>query len=458
MIRLFSVFIPTTILGLLLSDILLVSAVFAVACYFTVESGLYLFLLAEAGLERLLVVLASIMLGLHFNDFYATTRIPSRLLIYQQVSLTIGTTLLLQAAIAYLNVSWRMPRKAMLLGSGACLVLLPAWRIFYSKVILRILGAERVLLVGSSPALTKLGLHMLEHPEVGLLPVGIVCQAPAPADFAHLGSLGQLSQILAEHKPSRLIVGLEPQEEQNLQGLFEARQQGILVEDVAKLYESILGRVCLSRLRPEDVAVGNELQPPSRNYLIHNLYSFLIGLIGLTLAAPIMLLVALAVRISSPGPILFRQTRVGLNNATFTLYKFRSMYQDAEARTGAVWAQANDPRVTPVGRWLRSLRLDELPQLFNVLRGEMAIVGPRPERPEFVKPLAEKIPFYLHRHLVKPGITGWAQINYRYGNTIEDTVVKLEYDLYYIRHMSLSLDLLIMFHTVKTMLLTRGAY
>ena len=167
---------------------------------------------------------------------------------------------------------------------------------------------------------------------------------------------------------------------------------------------------------------------------------------------------ALLVRVTSPGPVLFRQTRIGVHDRAFTLYKFRSMRVDAEAATGAVWATKDDPRVTAVGRWLRLLRLDELPQLFNVLRGEMSIVGPRPERPEFVRTLSEQIPYYRQRHCVKPGITGWAQINYKYGNTIEDTITKLEYDLYYIKNMSLSLDAYMIFHTMKTMLLFRGAH
>jgi lipopolysaccharide/colanic/teichoic acid biosynthesis glycosyltransferase len=148
---------------------------------------------------------------------------------------------------------------------------------------------------------------------------------------------------------------------------------------------------------------------------------------------------------------------VGLLGSTFVLYKFRSMYVDAEDRTGAVWAVRDDPRITPLGRWLRRLRLDELPQFFNVLRGEMSIVGPRPERPEFVRTLAEQIPFYRQRHCIKPGITGWAQINHKYGDTIEDSVRKLEFDLYYIKNLSLALDAYIIFHTGKTMLLSRGA-
>ena len=170
-----------------------------------------------------------------------------------------------------------------------------------------------------------------------------------------------------------------------------------------------------------------------------------------------MLITALAVKLFSGGPVLYRQKRVGMDEVPFTLYKFRSMRVDAEDGTGAVWAMKDDPRVTSVGRIIRKIRFDELPQLFNVLQGEMSIVGPRPERPEFVKTLAEKIPFYRQRHAIRPGITGWAQINYKYGDTLEDAVAKLEYDLYYIKNMSWSLDSYIIFHTVKAMLLSRGA-
>jgi exopolysaccharide biosynthesis polyprenyl glycosylphosphotransferase len=179
--------------------------------------------------------------------------------------------------------------------------------------------------------------------------------------------------------------------------------------------------------------------------------------VGIVLALPFMLLTALAVRLSSPGPVLYRQTRVRMDGVPFTLYKFRSMRQDAEATTGAVWAAKDDPRVTPVGRVIRRIRFDELPQLFNVLKGEMSIVGPRPERPEFVKALSEQIPYYRQRHCVRPGITGWAQINYKYGDTLEDTITKLEFDLYYIKNMTMGLDAYVIFHTIKAMLLSRGA-
>jgi lipopolysaccharide/colanic/teichoic acid biosynthesis glycosyltransferase len=170
-----------------------------------------------------------------------------------------------------------------------------------------------------------------------------------------------------------------------------------------------------------------------------------------------MLLVGVAIRIASPGPALYHQERVGRDGRLFTVHKFRSMCLDAEAGTGAVWASPDDPRITPLGRVLRRTRLDELPQLWNVIRGDMSFVGPRPERPEFVRRLTEEIPYYGQRHIVRPGLTGWAQVRYTYGASVEDALMKLQYDLYYIKNLSLALDLFILFSTVKTVLLRRGA-
>jgi exopolysaccharide biosynthesis polyprenyl glycosylphosphotransferase len=215
--------------------------------------------------------------------------------------------------------------------------------------------------------------------------------------------------------------------------------------------------VSLKELRPSQLIYSGELGPQRQTLSYQRVFNLLAATVGIVLASPLVLITALAVRLSSSGPVLYRQLRVGLDGHPFTVYKFRSMRANAEAATGAVWASRNDPRITPVGRIIRKIRFDELPQLFNVLKGEMSLVGPRPERPEFVKALSERIPYYRQRHYVRPGITGWAQINHKYGDTLEDTVTKLEYDLYYIKNMSISLDAYIVFHTLKTMLLSRGA-
>jgi exopolysaccharide biosynthesis polyprenyl glycosylphosphotransferase len=187
------------------------------------------------------------------------------------------------------------------------------------------------------------------------------------------------------------------------------------------------------------------------------LASIVVSIIGLVLTLPLLPFVALAIKLTSPGRLLYHQKRVGRNDAIFYCHKFRTMRADAEADTGPTWADDQDPRITSVGRFLRMTRLDEIPQLWNVLVGEMSLVGPRPERPEFIEWLTKEIPYYSLRHTVRPGITGWAQVRYRYGNTIDDSREKLRYDLFYIKNMSVGLDVLILFDTVKTILLGRGA-
>jgi exopolysaccharide biosynthesis polyprenyl glycosylphosphotransferase len=238
---------------------------------------------------------------------------------------------------------------------------------------------------------------------------------------------------------------------------MDLRFSGIQIEEASTTYEASFDRVCVERLRPAQLIFSSELGPRRSTLLLQSLYSTAVALAGAVVTLPIAIIAAVLVKLTSRGPILYRQKRLGLMGAPFYVYKFRSMYDDAEARTGAVWAQKNDPRITPVGRWLRRFRIDEIPQMFNVLRGEMALVGPRPERPEFVETLEEQTPFYRQRLAVKPGITGWAQIQYKYGDTLEDTITKLEYDLYYIKNFQISLDLYILFHTLKVIILGKGA-
>jgi exopolysaccharide biosynthesis polyprenyl glycosylphosphotransferase len=273
-----------------------------------------------------------------------------------------------------------------------------------------------------------------------------------------LGGICDLRRIVRETLPDRIVVGMEERRRRlPVYDLLDLRLSGIRIEEAADTYEGTFKRISLKGLRPGQLIFSGELGPQPGKVILQSSYSAVIGIAGAVITAPLMLLIALAIKLSSSGPILLRQKRSGLHSAPFTLYKFRSMYADAESGTGAVWAARDDPRVTPVGRWLRRFRLDELPQFFNVLRGEMSIVGPRPERPEFVQVLAEQIPYYRQRHCIKPGITGWAQINYKYSNTLEDSIKKLEYDLYYIKNLSFALDAYIIFHTLKTMLLSRGA-
>jgi sugar transferase (PEP-CTERM system associated) len=350
----------------------------------------------------------------------------------------------------------------MLLGSLLAVTSIFAWRVFFSAYVLRVVARERLLLVGASPLLEDIGKHIVEHPETGLQVVGYVGDRAEPgtemAGGKVLGRVASLREIIQATNPDRIVVGMTERRGRVPVGdLLELRFAGHIIEEAANTYEQVCGRMCLKELRPSQLIYSGELGPRSASMFYQTASNLILAAIGIVVATPIMLLTALVVRLTSAGPALYRQVRVGMDGVLFTLYKFRSMRVDAEAETGAVWASKDDPRTTAFGRIIRKLRIDEIPQLFNVLKGEMSMVGPRPERPEMVQTLAEKIPYYRYRHCVRPGITGWAQVNYKYGDTLEDVIQKLEYDLYYIKHMSMSLDSYIIFLTVKATLLSRGS-
>jgi sugar transferase (PEP-CTERM system associated) len=355
-----------------------------------------------------------------------------------------------------------MPMRLMVLGSSIAFCGIFVWRVLYAKYLVSVVGAQRLLFVGGNVLNEAIAQHLKKHPDMGVEVIGYLDDSDPPGTARTggkvLGPISALPRIAAEVAPDHIVVGMnERRRHMPVADLLELRLSGILVEEATTTYESVCMRISTLELRPSQLVFSGELGPRQGLLVLQTIADMAAALAGVVILSPVMLFVAMAVKLSSPGPILYGQKRVGLGGKLYTVYKFRSMYQDAEAATGAVWASRDDPRVTRVGGFLRKGRLDELPQLFNVLRGEMALVGPRPERPEFVAILSEKIPFYRQRHCVKPGITGWAQINYKYGDTIEDSITKLEYDLYYIKNLSFALNAYIIFQTLKTILLTRGA-
>ena len=462
MIRLFKVFIPVGTLTLLVSEVLLVTSAFIFATYVVLEVDPTVFLLYDGGLFRIGLVLLSIIVGLHFHDLYSQIHVKSRIVLVQQLCLVMGVAFLTQGLIAYADSNLRVPIRVMVVGSSLAVIAIFFWRILFSAFALQVVGRDRILLVGGSPLLEDIGQFIADHPETGLEVAGYLDDrhqigSPLPGGKI-LGNMDSLRDIVRTTQPHRIVVGMfERRNRMPVGELLELRFAGNIIEEVANTYERVCGRVCLKEIRPSQLIFSGELGPRPQNLLYQRITNVIVAVIGIVLSFPLMVLTALAVRLSSPGPVLYRQARVGLDDSLFTVYKFRSMRADAETGTGPVWAQKDDPRVTTVGRIIRRIRFDELPQLFNVLRGEMSMVGPRPERPEFVKALNEQIPYYRQRHCVRPGITGWAQISYKYGDTLEDTITKLEYDLYYIKNMSMSLDTYIIFHTLKAMLLSRGA-
>ncbi len=281
-----------------------------------------------------------------------------------------------------------------------------------------------------------------------------------PAD-THAALVWPTSELLPIHNNQGLdqvVLANPTQTPQLLRTLSLLHEQGVQITPMFALYQDLTGRVPVSHLGDDwYVALPAHVKKNGRTYMmVKRAWDFGMALVGLALTTPVMPLVALAIKLDSPGPVFFRQTRVGRGGKSFKIVKFRTMRQDAEASTGAVWAIDHDPRITRVGRFLRKSRLDEIPQLWNVLIGDMSFVGPRPERPEFDEKLEREIPFYRARRAVRPGLTGWAQISHGYGNTMLDALRKVEYDLYYIKNELLYLDLLILLRTVAVVLRLGG--
>jgi sugar transferase (PEP-CTERM system associated) len=272
-----------------------------------------------------------------------------------------------------------------------------------------------------------------------------------------LGDKGELRAIARDQRISKIIVAVEDlRDALPTRDLVRLRIQGVEIEDAHSALAALTGRVWLRAVRSSWFVFSAGFQRSKTTLLLKRVIDLAVGLVGVVLFSPIIALTAIAIRLDSKGPVLYRQPRVGLAGKVFDLVKFRSMQTDAESDKGAQWAQKNDPRITRVGRFLRKYRLDELPQFLNVIRGEMSFVGPRPERPVFVEQLREQIPFYDERHSVRPGVTGWAQVEYGYGASVEDAVRKLEYELFYLKNLSIVFDIAIVFRTIRVVLFASG--
>ena len=273
-----------------------------------------------------------------------------------------------------------------------------------------------------------------------------------------IGAHEQLAQVVEEQRVNTIVVCFEDRRSiLPVEQLLDLKAMGIDIRDGHQLFEEVSGRLSVDSLRPSTLIFSTGFKQSTVSRATKRFMDIVLSAGGLLVLSPILLLVALLIKLDSPGPIMYRQSRVGLRGRPFLILKFRSMRQDAE-KSGPQWAQMDDPRITRVGRLLRRSRLDEFPQLINVLRGEMSLVGPRPERPMFVQDLRKIIPYYDLRHTVRPGITGWAQTNFRYGASAEDAQMKLQYDLYYVKRLSLMLDMRILVQTVRVMLVGEGAW
>jgi sugar transferase (PEP-CTERM system associated) len=364
-------------------------------------------------------------------------------------------------------VFYAMPQ--VMIGRGVSLISLPlaltlmvCWRLGIHWVLGHPELGERILIVGSGPFAIEIARETLGRPDAGFRVVGFVDSDPALVGKSLInpkviGLTSELGTLVQREKIDRIVVAMGDRRGQfPTQELLRLSLSGdVSIEESASFYERLTGRVLLDMIRPSWLIFSSRGQRVRINDAMRALMNRAVAFVGALLSLPIAIGTALLIKIDSRGPVLYKQERVGKNGRTFTLMKFRSMRTDAE-KDGPVWAKTDDQRMTRVGRIIRKIRVDEVPQFWNILRGDMSFVGPRPERPHFVAQLAEEISYYEQRHLIAPGLTGWAQIKYPYGASIEDAKQKLQYDLYYIKNQSIGLDATIMFETVKTILFGRG--
>jgi sugar transferase (PEP-CTERM system associated) len=358
----------------------------------------------------------------------------------------------------------------LMLGRGISLIALPlalalmvSWRVSIHWVLGHPDFGERILIVGSGNLAVELAREVLNRPDAGYRIVGFVGNdddllGKSLINPRVIGLTDQLEEIVKRENIDRIVVAMgERRGQLPTNELLQLSLAGqVSIEEGQSFYERVTGRVSLNMLRPSWLIFTGRGRQKRIAGLARFAVHWLVALIGALLSLPIVLVTAILIKLESRGPIFYKQERVGKNGRTFTLTKFRSMRVDAE-QDGPVWASKGDSRTTRVGRVIRKIRVDEIPQFWHILKGEMSFVGPRPERPHFVAQLAQEIPFYEQRHLIAPGLTGWAQIKYPYGASIEDARQKLQYDLFYIKNQGLVLDAIIIFETIKIILFGRGA-
>ena len=320
-----------------------------------------------------------------------------------------------------------------------------------------------LLVLGTGNLAREAVREILKHPELGISVVGFVDDDPQLVGVSIvnpkvIGLYEDLPRLVANHRVDRIVVGLQDRRGKlPIKELLDFKTRGIAVEDATAFYERVAGKIPIENLKPSGMVFNSGFAVSKRMLLGKRILSLVVSSIMLLLFSPIILLLMILIKLDSKGSVFYKQERVGKDGRTFTLMKFRSMHENAETKTGPVWSSEGDDRITRIGRIMRRMRLDELPQLYNVFLGDMSMVGPRPERPHFVQQLADAIPFYPLRHIVRPGLTGWAQINYGYASTMDHTIQKLQYDLFYIKNMSWVLDALIILETIKTVLVRRGS-
>jgi sugar transferase (PEP-CTERM system associated) len=412
---------------------------------------------------KAVLILGVVQLSLYYHDLnYSNVgRFTGNL--FLKLTQATAVSFFVLSIIFYVFPFSEVGRGILLIEMGLVLMIVSALRVVFLRESRSEGFGVRTLIIGTGRLARQIGQTLHQQPERGFKVVGFIDEetkniGKTIVNPKVIGTHEDLLQIIRRDRIQAVISALPEQRGRlPVDALLHSRLMGVKVNDGTSFYERLKGKISLDELKPSWVIFSDGFHTPKATVVSKRCLDVFLSAIGLTLTLPLMVIIAFAIRLESPGPVVYRQKRVGERERIFTLHKFRSMKMDAESDSGPIWAREGDDRVTGVGRFLRKYRLDELPQLVNVLRGDMSIVGPRPERPAFVDELVKENSYYTLRHAVKPGVTGWAQVMYRYGSNSKEAMEKLQYDLYYIKNLSIVFDLYIIFETIKTVLSGNGA-
>lgn len=420
------------------------------------------FLTYEGLIPKALLIVITIQLSLYYFDLYDLRTFRSNLELVVRLFQSLGISSIVLAIFYYMFPMLIIGRGIFLISLSFMAGVIISWRIIYNHILKTRQLDQKIIIVGSGQLAKNIAKEIIERADTGFKIIGFIAENPERigeklVNPSIIGDQSQLYDIAAKEKAIRIIVALGERRGKFPEAqLLECKMRGIAIEEGIAFYEHLTGKLQVENLRPSFLIFSDGFKKPKLTMWMKRLIGFSFSLVGLILLFPLVIILSILIKMDSRGPVFYRQERTGRNGKVFKLIKFRSMVDNAETN-GPVWAEKNDSRNTRVGKWMRNWRLDEIPQMFNVLKGDMSFVGPRPERPFFVEQLRKEIPFYDHRFSVKPGITGWAQIKYRYGASKDDALEKLKYDLYYIKNLSSLFDLIIIFETVKVVLFGKGA-
>ena len=456
-LRIFSKDLPLHNLIFVIGEGVLIYTVILISAFLIYDTGGFSFLTREI-LAGALLIMVVCQTSLYLNDLYNLAVTDSYMEIARRLTRAMGI-----ASIALAIIYHCIP--SLVIGHGVVAIIIVilillglCWRYVYKFVLKKMMFTEGVLLIGSGELCQKILDAVNDRRDCGYKMLGLIytnstsaltvrCEIPV---YKVNENLSQLAKSL---KAKKIIVAVDQRRGSlPMRELLRCRMRGIKIVEAGSFYEKLTGKILVEKIHPSWFIFSDGFRTSKHACFLKRFFDVVLAGLGLICISPLAGIIALAIKLDSAGPVIFKQERCGKGERTFNLHKFRSMIHNAEKQCGPVWSHENDWRVTRVGRILRKYRLDEIPQMWNVLKGDMSFVGPRPERPEFVQKLKEIIPYYPERHNVKPGITGWAQISYGYGASVEDALEKLEYDLFYIKNISVLMDLMIVLRTIKVVL------